>query len=84
MTAPTFYRLRAPSPDGASSTAVSVRVGPDRPDPYPIYLAVGGGRRRMHLTPDEAWALWRCLSEAVASLGDPPDHIRTRVTPDRR
>lgn len=84
MTAPSFYRLRAPNPDGASSTAISVRVDPERPDPYPIYLAVGGGRRRMYLTPDEAWALWRCLSEAVASLDDPPDHIRTRVTPDRR
>lgn len=51
MTAPTFYRLRAPNPDGASSTAISVRVDPERPDPYPVYLAVGGGRRRMYLTP---------------------------------
>lgn len=83
MTTPTdgrrFYRLRAPNPTGP--TAVSVRVDPDRPDPYPLYLAVGGGRRRMYLTPDEAWALWRCLSEAVASLGDPPDHIRTTIRP---
>ena len=78
-----FYRLRAPNPDGPT-TAVSVRVDLDRPDPYPVYLAVGGGRRRMYLTPDEAWVLWRCLSEAVASLGDPPDHIRTRVAPARR
>ncbi|MET7820961.1 MULTISPECIES: hypothetical protein [Micromonospora] len=88
MTAPTdgrtFYRLRAPGTDGATSTAVSVRVDPARPDAYPVYLAVGGGRRRMYLTPDEAWALWRCLSEAVASLGEPPEHIRTRVAPARR
>ncbi|RKN26938.1 hypothetical protein [Micromonospora musae] len=84
MTTPSFYRLRAPNPDGSTSTAVSVRVDPERPDPYPVYLAVGGGRRRMYLTPDEAWALWRCLSEAVATLGEPPDHIRTRVNPARR
>ncbi|MGC5032185.1 hypothetical protein [Micromonospora sp. DT229] len=77
MTAPgrRFYRLRTPEP----VTAVSVRV-----DPYPVYLAVGAGRRRMSLTPDEAWALWRCLSEAVASLGTPPDYIRTDIRPARR
>ncbi len=75
-----FYRLRTPEP----VTAVSVRVDPDRPDPYPVYLAVGAGRRRMSLTPDEAWALWRCLSEAVATLGTPPDYIRTDIRPARR
>ena len=75
-----FYRLRTPEP----VTAVSVRVDSDRPDPYPVYLAVGRGRRRMSLTPDEAWALWRCLSEAVASLGAPPDHIRIDIRPVRR
>ena len=75
-----FYRLRAPNPTGPA-VAVSVRVDPDRGD---LYLAVGTGRRRMYLTPAEAWALWRCLSEAVASLGEPPDHIRTRIQPARR
>ena len=75
-----FYRLRTPEP----VTAVSVRVDADRPDPYPVYLAVGAGRRRMSLTPDEAWALWRCLSEAVATLGAPPDYIRTDIRPARR
>ncbi|WP_458351655.1 hypothetical protein [Micromonospora schwarzwaldensis] len=65
-------------------TAVSVRIDPQRPDPYPVYLAVGAGRRRMSLTPDEAWALWRCLSEAVATLGAPPDYIRTDIRPARR
>jgi hypothetical protein len=69
-----FYRLRTPRVDGASS-AVSVRLTPGAD----LYLAVGAGRRRMYLTPDEAWALWRCLSEAVASLGQPPDWIRTSV-----
>jgi hypothetical protein len=78
-----FYRLRVPGLTGAD-TAVSVRVDPDRPDPFPVYLAVGAGRRRMHLTADEAWALWRCLSEGVASLGEPPDHIRTDIRPARR
>ncbi|MET7374251.1 hypothetical protein [Micromonospora arida] len=34
----TFYRLRAPGTDGATSTAVSVRVDPARPDAYPVYL----------------------------------------------
>ncbi|MFE9183740.1 hypothetical protein ACFYMB_10430 [Micromonospora haikouensis] len=75
-----FYRLRTPEP----TTAVSVRVDPERPDPYPVHLAVGAGRRRMSLTPDEAWALWRCLSEAVATLGTPPDYIRTDIRPARR
>ncbi|WP_053653990.1 hypothetical protein [Micromonospora sp. NRRL B-16802] len=75
-----FYRLRTPEP----TTAVSVRVDPERSDPYPVYLAVGAGRRRMSLTPDEAWALWRCLSEAVATLGTPPDYIRTDIRPARR
>jgi hypothetical protein len=78
-----FYRLRVPDESGRG-TAVSVRVDTERPDPFPVYLAVGTGKRRMHLTSDEAWALWRCLSEAVASLGDPPDHIRTHVRPAGR
>jgi hypothetical protein len=74
-----FFRLRAPNGQGAS-IAVTVRVteGAD------LYLAVGAGRRRMYLTPAEAWATWRCLSEAVASLGDPPDWIRVHVTPSSR
>ncbi|MEO3821218.1 hypothetical protein [Plantactinospora sp. B24E8] len=79
-----FYRLRTPNDDSGTTTAVSVRVDVDRADPYPVYLAVGAGRRRMYLTDGEAWALWRCLSEAVATLGDPPDHIRTTIRPARR
>jgi hypothetical protein len=78
-----FYRLRTPSVNGERGTAVSVRVDTDRPDSFPVYLAVGGGRRRMYLTPDEAWTLWRCLSEAVASLGQPPAHIRVTLRPDK-
>ncbi len=78
-----FYRLRTPAPTGPGM-AVSVRVDLERPDPFPVYLAVGAGRRRMYLTPDEAWALWRCLSEAVATLGDPPDWIRTHIPHDPR
>ncbi len=83
MNARRFYRLRAPTGTG-SDTAVSVRVDTDRPDPFPVYLAVGGGRRRMYLTPAEAWALWRCLSEAVGSLGEPPDWIRVHLTSNPR
>lgn len=75
-----FYRLRAPNADGTTA-AVSVRIDADRGD---LYLAVGGGRRRMYLTEPEAWALWRCLSEAVASLGEPPEHIRTFLNPTSR
>jgi hypothetical protein len=74
-----FFRLRAPNEHGAS-VAVTVRVT----DGADLYLAVGSGRRRMYLTPAEAWATWRCLSEAVASLGDPPDWIRVHVTPSSR
>ena len=33
------------------------------------------------VTTDEAWVLWRCLSEAVASLGEPPAHIHTYLAP---
>ncbi|MDG6109641.1 hypothetical protein [Dactylosporangium aurantiacum] len=50
-------------------------------DDEDLYLAVGAGRRRMYVTPAEAWALWRCLSEAVASTGEPPDWIRVPITP---
>ncbi len=74
-----FYRLRAPDVDRAS-VAVTVRVT----DGEDLYLAVGAGRRRMYLTPAEAWAAWRCLSEAVASTGDPPDWIRVHITPTSR
>ncbi|MEU7996174.1 spread protein [Micromonospora sp. NPDC049060] len=74
-----FYRLRAPHVDKAS-VPVTVRVTPDAD----LYVAVGAGRRRMYLTPNEAWALWRCLSEAVASTGEPPEWIRVHVTPTHR
>ncbi|MGK5522438.1 spread protein [Micromonospora sp. URMC 107] len=74
-----FYRLRAPHVDKAS-VPVTVRVTPDAD----LYVAVGAGRRRMYLTPSEAWALWRCLSEAVASTGEPPEWIRVHVTPTHR
>lgn len=71
-----FYRLRAPHIE-RTSTPVTVRVT----DGADLYVAVGPGKRRMYLTPNEAWALWRCLSEAVASTGEPPDWIRVNVTP---
>ncbi|MGB2567718.1 spread protein [Micromonospora citrea] len=74
-----FYRLRAPHVDKAS-VPVTVRVTPDAD----LYVAVGAGRRRMYLTPSEAWALWRCLSEAVASTGEPPEWIRVHVKPTTR
>ncbi len=74
-----FYRLRAPHVE-RTTTPVSVRVT----DGADLYVAVGSGRRRMYLTPDEAWALWRCLSEAVASTGEPPDWIRVAINPTRR
>ncbi|XTZ16513.1 spread protein [Micromonospora echinospora] len=74
-----FYRLRAPHVDKAS-VPVTVRVTPEAD----LYVAVGAGRRRMYLTPAEGWALWRCLSEALASTGEPPDWIRVHVTPTNR
>ncbi|WP_426510457.1 spread protein [Dactylosporangium sp. McL0621] len=74
-----FYRLRAPHPT-AGSSAVTVRVT----DAEDLYVAVGAGRRRMYLTPAEAWALWRCLSEAVASTGAPPEWIRVPIKPKNR
>ena len=79
MTARRFYRLRAPHVD-QTSVAVTVRVT----DGEDLYLAVGSGRRRMYLTVAEAWALWRCLSEAVASTGEPPEWIRVRINPTPR
>jgi len=74
-----FYRLRAPDVDH-TSVAVTVRVteGAD------LYLAVGAGSRRMYLTVAQAWALWRCLSEALDTVGAPPDWIRVRITPTDR
>jgi hypothetical protein len=69
-----FYRLRARG-ENQPSSAVCVRVTPGAD----LYLAIGAGKRRMHLTVNEAWALWRCLSEAVATTGEPPDWIRVNV-----
>ena len=74
-----FYRLRAPHIEH-TSTPVTVRVTDDQD----LYVAVGAGRRRMYLTPNEAWALWRCLSEAVASTGEPPDWIRVQIKPNHK
>ncbi len=73
-----FFRLRTPTDRGA--TPVTIRVT----EATELYLAVGSGRRRMYLTPAEAWAVWRCLSEAVATLGEPPDWIRVQVTSSPR
>ncbi|BCB81326.1 hypothetical protein GCM10022251_61870 [Phytohabitans flavus] len=70
-----YYRLRTPA---GGPTTVRVTEGAD------LYLAVGSGRRRMYLTPDEAWALWRCLSEAVASTGEPPSWIRVHIAATKR
>jgi hypothetical protein len=81
-TARRVYRLRTPlegAQDAVRGTAVSVRVDTERPAPFRLYLAVGGGRRRIYVSEAEAWALWRCLSEAVASLGDPPDFVHTVI-----
>ena len=75
-----YYRLRTPAGEDGKTTPVSLRVTPGGD----LYLAVGSGGRRMYLTPDEAWAAWRCLSEAVASLGAPPDWIRTHISPSSR
>ena len=69
-----YFRLRAPDVT-RTSVAVTVRVT-ERSE---LYLAVGSGGRRMYLTPAEAWALWRCLSEAVTTLGEPPDWIRVHI-----
>jgi hypothetical protein len=74
-----FYRLRAPDPQRGSS-AVTVRVT----EGEQLYVAVGSGRRRMYLTLAEAWALWRCLSEAAASTGAPPEWIRVPIIPTAR
>jgi len=71
-----FYRLRAPDVDH-TSVAVTVRVTPGAD----LYLAVGSGSRRMYLTVAQAWALWRCLSEALDAISPPPEWIRVRITP---
>lgn len=73
-----YYRLRTPTTNGSQPVACSVSVDADTGQ---LYLAVGSGRRRMYLTPDEAWTLWRCLTEAVTSLGDPPQHVRANIRP---
>ena len=60
-------------PTGSTTVRVPGKVN--------LYLAVGAGSRRMYLTPAEAWAAWRCLSEAVNTLGEPPEWIRVQITP---
>jgi hypothetical protein len=76
-----YYRLRTPQTPTDPSVACSVRVEEETGQ---LYLAVGSGRRRMHLNPDEAWTLWRCLTEAVSSLGNPPEYLRTNLIPTTR
>lgn len=74
-----FFRMRAPH-NRYTTIAVTVRVT----DGEDLYVAIGSGRRRMYLTVAEAWALWRCLSEAVATTGEPPEWLRVAITPDIR
>ncbi len=49
----------------------------------PLLVRVGECRPLL-LPVDAGWALWRCLSEAVASTGEPPDWIRVNVAPTRK
>ncbi|GAA4199682.1 hypothetical protein GCM10022220_02830 [Actinocatenispora rupis] len=68
---PRLFRIRVP---GDPSTAVTVRMTDDS-----AWIAVGSRHRRMPLTVPEAWALFRALSEALDTAGDPPRFIAQPV-----
>jgi hypothetical protein len=80
-----LWRLRLPANDDGHQVAVSVRVDHDRETGRDrVWVAVGSRYRRLPLSLDEAWALFRLLAEALDSAGDPPEFIRTPITPTEK
>jgi hypothetical protein len=77
-----LWRIRVP---GAllSGTAVTVRLDASETD-VRMWVAVGAGRRRLPLSVPEAWAVFKLLGEALDFAGDPPEFVRTPVTPTSR
>jgi hypothetical protein len=77
-----LWRIRVP---GAllSGTAVTVRLDASDTD-VRMWVAVGAGHRRLALSVSEAWAVFKLLGEALDITGDPPDFVRSPVTPTSR
>jgi hypothetical protein len=77
-----LWRMRLPADDEGHQVALTVRMdsdpqtGRDR-----VWVAVGSRYRRLPLTVPEAWALFRLLAEAMDTAGEPPEFIRTAITP---
>jgi hypothetical protein len=49
-----------------------------------MWVAVGSRYRRLPLSVPEAWALFRLLAEALDTAGEPPEFIRTAITPTEK
>jgi hypothetical protein len=80
-----LWRLRLPADESGREVALSVRMDQDRESGAPrVWVAVGSRYRRLPLTVPEAWALFRLLAEALDSAGEPPEFIRTAITPTEK
>jgi hypothetical protein len=80
-----LWRLRLPANESGHEVALSVRMDQDRETGAPrVWVAVGSRYRRLPLTVPEAWALFRLLAEALDTAGEPPEFIRTPITPTSR
>jgi hypothetical protein len=80
-----LWRLRLPANDDGHQVAASVRMDLDRETGAPrVWVSVGSRYRRLPLTVDEAWALFRLLAEALDTAGEPPEFIRAAITPTEK
>jgi hypothetical protein len=74
-----LWRLRAPG-DRPAGTAVSVRLDATE-DEVRVWVAVGNRHRRLPLSLDEAWAVFKLLAEALEFAGEPPEFVRVPIRP---
>jgi hypothetical protein len=80
-----LWRMRLPANDSGHEVALSVRMDADPASGAPrVWVAVGSRYRRLPLTVPEAWALFRLLAEALDTAGEPPEFIRTAITPTEK
>ncbi len=80
-----LWRMRLPANESGQQVALSVRMDADPQTGEPrVWVAVGSRYRRLPLTVPEAWALFRLLAEALDTAGEPPEFIRTAITPTEK
>jgi hypothetical protein len=78
-----LWRLRAPSGDRLAGTAVSVRLDATETE-VRVWVAVGNRHRRLPLSLDEAWAVFKLLGEALEFAGEPPEFVKVPIRPVKK